>query len=150
MGGTSLGAPAWAGLIAIADQGRALVGKGSLDGPSQTLPALYAAASTDYNTVTKRALIPRTAADSRSVVLNRSADCPTTSFLESVSGFGSGMTGVTTTGATANTSTGLGSPKGASIVTDLVSTNLTTPVSTGEGSGQAGTAAVRDPDQADR
>ena len=41
-GGTSLGAPAWAGIIAIVDQGRALAGKGSLDGPTQTLPALYA------------------------------------------------------------------------------------------------------------
>ncbi len=41
-GGTSLGPPQWAGLIAIADQGRALIGKGSLDGATQTLPDLYA------------------------------------------------------------------------------------------------------------
>ena len=40
VGGTSLGAPAWAAIIAIADEGRALEGKGSLDGPTQTLPAL--------------------------------------------------------------------------------------------------------------
>jgi hypothetical protein len=39
--GTSSGTPQWAGLIAIADQGRALVGKSSLDGSTQTLPALY-------------------------------------------------------------------------------------------------------------
>ncbi len=44
--GTSLGSPAWAAIVAIADQGRALAGKGSLDGPSQTLPALYALAGT--------------------------------------------------------------------------------------------------------
>lgn len=44
LGGTSVGAPQWAALIAIADQGLALSGKPSLDGPSQTLPALYSLA----------------------------------------------------------------------------------------------------------
>ncbi|MBV8318073.1 MAG: S53 family peptidase [Planctomycetaceae bacterium] len=42
-GGTSAATPMWAGLIAIADQGRAVIGKGSLDGPTQTLPAIYSA-----------------------------------------------------------------------------------------------------------
>jgi hypothetical protein len=42
VGGTSAGAPQWAALIAIADQGRALMGNGSLDGITQTLPAIYA------------------------------------------------------------------------------------------------------------
>ena len=51
VGGTSLGSPSWAGIIAIVDQGRALAGKGSLDGPTQTLPALYAAASSNFNSV---------------------------------------------------------------------------------------------------
>jgi hypothetical protein len=46
VGGTSVGAPQMAGLVAIADQGRALQGKGSLDGPSQTLYALYDIAQT--------------------------------------------------------------------------------------------------------
>lgn len=41
VGGTSASTPMWAGLIAIADQGRAVIGKGSLDGPTQTLPAIY-------------------------------------------------------------------------------------------------------------
>jgi subtilase family serine protease len=41
VGGTSAGAPMWSGLIALADQGRAWVGRGTLDGPGQTLPALY-------------------------------------------------------------------------------------------------------------
>jgi subtilase family serine protease len=41
VGGTSAGAPAWAALLAIADQGRVLNGLGTLDGPSQTLPMLY-------------------------------------------------------------------------------------------------------------
>jgi len=41
IGGTSAGAPEWAGLLAIANEGRALAGQGTLDGPSQTLPLLY-------------------------------------------------------------------------------------------------------------
>jgi subtilase family serine protease len=41
IGGTSAGAPQWAGLIAVVNQGRALVGLGSLDGATQTLPSLY-------------------------------------------------------------------------------------------------------------
>jgi hypothetical protein len=58
VGGTSLGAPAWAAIIAIADQGRALSGKASLDGPSQTLPTLYALPSTHFHTVTAPATSP--------------------------------------------------------------------------------------------
>jgi subtilase family serine protease len=51
-GGTSDAAPQWAGLIAIADQGRALAGLGSLDGPSQTLPMLYSISAGDYHDIT--------------------------------------------------------------------------------------------------
>jgi uncharacterized repeat protein (TIGR03803 family) len=51
-GGTSLSCPCWAGIIAIADQGRALAGRGSLDGATQTLPRLYALAETDFNDIT--------------------------------------------------------------------------------------------------
>jgi hypothetical protein len=49
--GTSLGAPAWAAVVAIVAQGRALNGQGSLDGPSQTLPMLYALAGTGFRQV---------------------------------------------------------------------------------------------------
>lgn len=49
VGGTSLGAPAWAGIIAIANEGRMLAGKSSLDGASQTLPLLYSLPSTDFH-----------------------------------------------------------------------------------------------------
>jgi hypothetical protein len=41
IGGTSLATPCWAGLVAIADQGRALNGLGPLDGRQQVLPAIY-------------------------------------------------------------------------------------------------------------
>jgi subtilase family serine protease len=56
IGGTSAGAPQWAALIAIADQGRTLAGSGTLDGASQTLPLLYSLyadpTSPDYSTYT--------------------------------------------------------------------------------------------------
>lgn len=51
LGGTSAGAPQWAGLIAIANQGRALHGLGTLDGPSQTLPALYAMPNSAFHQI---------------------------------------------------------------------------------------------------
>jgi subtilase family serine protease len=52
VGGTSMAAPMWAGLIAIADQGLALAGKPALDGPSQTLPDLYNAPAGSFFDVT--------------------------------------------------------------------------------------------------
>jgi hypothetical protein len=52
MGGTSLAAPAWAALIAVADQGRVAIGGTTLDGPTQTLPALYALPSADFYDIT--------------------------------------------------------------------------------------------------
>ena len=51
MGGTSLAVPCWAGLIAIADQGRAAAGGTTLDGPSQTLPALYSLPTGDFHDI---------------------------------------------------------------------------------------------------
>jgi subtilase family serine protease len=50
-GGTSAGAPQWAGLIALANQGRALIGLSPLDGYSQTLPTLYQHA-VDFHDIT--------------------------------------------------------------------------------------------------
>lgn len=53
VGGTSLATPMWAALIAIANQGRTAVGLGTLNGTSQTLPALYSIPySSDFNDVT--------------------------------------------------------------------------------------------------
>ena len=42
----------WAGLIAIADQGRAVIGKGSLDGPTQTSGDLLAQMDGDFHDIT--------------------------------------------------------------------------------------------------
>jgi hypothetical protein len=50
--GTSAGAPQWAALIAIADQGRALAGNGPLDGATQTLPLLYQLPVGDFHDIT--------------------------------------------------------------------------------------------------
>ena len=43
--------PIWAGLIAIADQGRALAGGTPLTGNTQTLPALYSLPSADFHDI---------------------------------------------------------------------------------------------------
>lgn len=48
-GGTSAGAPQWAALIAIADQGRALAGKGSL---ANAQDALYSLSRSDFHDIT--------------------------------------------------------------------------------------------------
>src|SRR5580704_16985456 len=52
VGGTSLSSPMFAGLVAIADQGRALQGESSLDGATQTLPALYVLPESDFHDIT--------------------------------------------------------------------------------------------------
>jgi subtilase family serine protease len=49
-GGTSAGAPQWAALIALADQGRALMGRGSL-GNAQAF--IYRLPATDFHDITK-------------------------------------------------------------------------------------------------
>jgi hypothetical protein len=112
-GGTSLGAPTWAGIIAIADQGRALASEGSLDGPTQTLPTLYALPSSDFHSV-----IPFTLVGGLS------------SWLWDL--FGSGSDG-----ATANLATGLGSPNGRSLIAGLVASDIPSPAPTASGHGRS-------------
>jgi hypothetical protein len=51
-GGTSLASPLVAGLVAVADQDRAINGLGSLDGKTGTLPAIYSISRSDYNDIT--------------------------------------------------------------------------------------------------
>jgi subtilase family serine protease len=51
-GGTSAGAPQWAAIFAIADQGRALQGKHSLDTATGTLPALATLPPSDFHIIT--------------------------------------------------------------------------------------------------
>jgi subtilase family serine protease len=49
--GTSAGAPQWAALVAIANQGRALAGELPLDGPSQTLPMIYQMPASNFHDI---------------------------------------------------------------------------------------------------
>ena len=51
VGGTSAAAPAWAGLVAITDQGLATVGQGTIS-TTALLTELYSLPSSDYNDVT--------------------------------------------------------------------------------------------------
>ena len=54
-GGTSLGAPAWAGITAIIDEGYAILGyTASLDGGTLTLPFLYTRPSGEFHTGRRR------------------------------------------------------------------------------------------------
>jgi hypothetical protein len=52
VGGSSGAAVLWSGLIAIADQGRVADGGTTLNGPTQTLPALYSLGSSDFHDIT--------------------------------------------------------------------------------------------------
>jgi autotransporter-associated beta strand protein len=51
VGGTSFSAPAWAGIMAIINQGLVLNGKGTLDGATQTLPAIYKLPASDFHDI---------------------------------------------------------------------------------------------------
>ena len=52
LGGTSLSSPCWAGLMAITNQGRSLLGLASLNGRTQTLPRLYSLSGASYSDIT--------------------------------------------------------------------------------------------------
>jgi len=54
VGGTSLSAPAWAGLLAVVDQGRSAAGEPDLNSasPVEVQQALYSLPQSDYNTIT--------------------------------------------------------------------------------------------------
>jgi hypothetical protein len=72
-GGTSLAAPCWAGLIAIANQIRADVSpaRAPLDGVSETLPLLYKLPSTDFHDITSGSNGPYTAGVGYDMVTGR-------------------------------------------------------------------------------
>ena len=129
-GGTSLGSPAWAGIIAIADQGRA-AGLGSLDGPTQTLPAL------------RRSLVRLPHGRARFLIIRRRRRVRLRLRVRRIlvlfwffGGSGLGVSATTTSTSTgANTATGLGSPNGPELVRCLVASTLTTPLTPVTGSG---------------
>ena len=101
--GTSAGAPQWAAQIAIADQLRANLGQGSLDGGSATLPALYqlyhAPGTAGYSTYTADFNdITQGRSARRSVAAEPGYDCQT----------------------------GLGTPKAAGIISALLHATVST------------------------
>lgn len=53
LGGTSLSAPMWAGLVAVINQGRVLNDLANLDGPTQTLPGVYKLPASDFHDITQ-------------------------------------------------------------------------------------------------
>jgi subtilase family serine protease len=100
VGGTSLSAPVFGGLIAIADQGLATVGKTSLDGATQTLPDLYTAKAGSFTAVASTTTTTR----SRFGVQTKSA--PTGLGSPNATTLVSSLTGLTTTTTTTTTGTG--------------------------------------------
>jgi subtilase family serine protease len=116
IGGTSLAAPAWAGIIAIVDQGRTLAGRSNLSGPTQALPSLYGLASSGQ---TSGAFHP-VAGSTAGIAWNGS----------SWGGWGSGnnTAGGAAAGATANIQTGLGTPNGPALINDLAGSTATAPL----------------------
>src|SRR5262249_60503314 len=95
VGGTSAGAPQWAGVVAIADQGRALNGQSTLDGKTQLLPALYSMSSTNFHDVTSGSAGSYSAAAGYDLVTGRGSPYAdrVVSTLLTVTGGSSGGTG---------------------------------------------------------
>jgi hypothetical protein len=140
VGGTSLGSPSWAAIIAIVDQGRALQGKPSLDGPTQTLPALYSLPATDFNTI---AMPPPYSPWGGGV--NPIGSPPSGGdFLRHQSNRSAGSA------ARANIATGLGSPVGPLLIDGLVASEVTLPTSRSAARAAARAhTSVRSPDHAE-
>ena len=111
VGGTSLGAPGWAAIIAIVDQGRSLQGMASLDGATQTLPQLYGLPSSDFHAVSQTGK----AGSGPVVAAARIPGVP-------------GLGRISATQGGANTVTGLGTPNGPLLVGALTNDGSTPPV----------------------
>ncbi len=110
VGGTSAGAPQWAGLFALVDQGLAKQGAQPLDGRTQALPALYTLARSHY------------AADFHDVTAGRAGGFTANAGYDLVTGLGSpvannlipGLIGAVIGTASVGTAPGTGRPTGTS------------------------------------
>ncbi|MHB1557928.1 MAG: S53 family peptidase [Isosphaeraceae bacterium] len=150
VGGTSGAAPAWAGLVAIADQGLASVGQGSLT-TGTLLNELYSLPSSDFNDVTSGSngysastgydlatglgspkagqVVAGLLADATGTS-SSSSGSSTSSTLSSSSSSGSGVTVITTSGGSGGRSTptgGSGSTGGTITTIPVSPTNPTSP-----------------------
>ena len=118
-----------------------LAGPGSLDGSTQTLPSLYAAPSSDFNTV---AAASSSFGGGGGFGYGYGYGAFWSSSLFGDSGLGaSATTSSSSTGA--NTATGLGTPIGPALVRDLVASTLTTPLTPVTGSGGGTTSPTPTP-----
>ena len=125
--------PAWAGIIAIVDQGRAQAGLGSLSGATQTLPALYDLTSV-YNPVSP---------SSSGGTSGGSFPWGGYESFGDELGFLDGST--PQAGATANTQTGLGTPVGSPLVDELAASTTTVPLTTSTASATSSTSPTPAP-----
>lgn len=116
VGGTSLGAPSWAAFLALVDQARSAAGLSSLDGATQTLPALYQAPAADFHVVAAL-----TGGGFPIGVFDPFGPSGGLGGLFAPQGGSVASQG-------ANTSTGLGSPVGPALFADLAATTLVIPV----------------------
>ncbi|MGQ0633051.1 MAG: S53 family peptidase [Planctomycetaceae bacterium] len=123
LGGTSVGAPQWAALVAIANQGLALKGQDSLEGRAELLPAIYSMPGSNFHDVTSgtttNGTITYTASVGYDLITGRGsprADLVVASLLNvqtnnTTSGSTGGSTGGTTSGGGGNTTGGKGGGK---------------------------------------
>jgi hypothetical protein len=117
--GTSAGAPQWAALAAIADQGRALAGLGSLDGATQTLPTLYQLPGADFHDITSGSNGGYSAVSGYDLVTGRGtpvANLVAAGLVGSTSGSGSNQAPTVATSASASASPVTGTSVGLSVL----------------------------------
>jgi hypothetical protein len=139
VGGTSVGAPSWAGIVAIVDQGRAVAGQGSLDGPTQTLPTLYASPTSLFHAVAA-ASTPAFGGGFPFGGFDPFGGGGRSSYSHWSGirmGWNVGFASTPASGATANTAAGLGSPGGPALVSSLASSTLTMPLTTSGANGSS-------------
>lgn len=129
IGGTSAGAPQWAALVAIADQGRTLAGLGTLNGASQTLAAIYAAPATDFHDITSGSTQFQSASTGYDLATGRGS--PVANLLiPYLANYGASSTGGTTGGTTTAAPTAPTNFAASALSTTQVSLSWTS--STGE------------------
>lgn len=133
VGGTSAGSPQWAALIAIANQGRAAAGSGSLDGVKQTLPLLYGLYVT--NAAAGNATAAASTTPTYATSFNDVIDPTSTGRYHWRWGWG--FSGNQST-AGYDTATGLGTPRAAIIVNALVGNSTGSTGSSSNGSNGSG------------
>jgi subtilase family serine protease len=129
-GGTSAGAPQWAALIAIANQGRSLNGAAPLDGASGTIPTLYSL----YSNATTYASSFNDITSTTTVVTGGGGFG---GFRHGGRSFGRFTTQTVVTDVGYDTVTGLGTPEASAVVSALLGAQSTVTTSVVKASAKA-------------